>query len=223
MKQMTEILEVIDGHSVIRGFETCPVDPEATRKAVEARLAENPARATGDIKSLFEENEVCFVNTGPGRKLLSEAEYAAHRAQFDALGEHQLLTEALQVIQDYRGTEYWKKTNSRWGKTKILSIGETVPAGAVLPDALNEAQRGEIAVQERADRIAALSPEANEAETQARISAVIREAVLKKQEAELEAEVNGTEMAFDPVAWVRERKTEIEALYVRTVAEGQGL
>jgi hypothetical protein len=42
---------------------------------------------------------------------------------------------------------------------------------------------------------------------------VIHEAVIKKQEAELEAEVNDTPLTFDPVAWVRERKGEIEALY----------
>jgi hypothetical protein len=213
MKQMTEILKVINGRSIISGFDTCPVDPEATRKAVEAKLTENPALAGGDIKNLFETNEVCFANTGPGRKLLTDAEYAAHKAKFDALEQHQLLTEALQVIPDFRDVEYWKKTNGRWNKVKIQTVGETVPAGGVLPDALSAEQRAEIAVQEQADRIAALSAEAKAAEKQARIKAVIHEAAVKKNEAELEAAVNETEMTFDPVAWVQERKTEIEALY----------
>jgi uncharacterized protein YaiL (DUF2058 family) len=85
---------------------------------------------------------------------MKRVEYTAHKAKFDALGEHQLL----------------------------------------------------------ADRIAALSPE--EREKRAQIKAVIHEAAIKKQEADIEAEVDDTASTFDPVAWVRERKGEIEALYV---------
>jgi hypothetical protein len=150
---------------------------------------------------------------GPGRKLVSEDEYTAHKARFDALGEHECLTEGLETIPDFRNVEYWQELNGRWGKQKIEHVGETVPADAVLPEALNEAQRAEIAAQELADRIAALSPEEKETEKQARIKAVIREAALKKQEAEIEAGVNDTILTFDPVAWVREQKEEIEALY----------
>jgi hypothetical protein len=213
MKPMTEILEAIDGHIIIRGFDACSVDPEATKEAAEAKIAENPALAQGDRQALFEANEAYFSNIGSGRKLLTEAEHIAHKAKFDALGEHELLTETLQVIPDFRGVEYWQETNGRWVKTKILSVGETVPAGGVLPDALSAEQRAEIAAQEQADRIAALTPEAKAAEKQARIKAAIHEGVTRKQEAELEAAVNGTEMAFDPVAWVQEQKEEIEALY----------
>jgi hypothetical protein len=79
---------------------------------------------------------------------------------------------------------------------------------------LTSPQRDEIAAQEKVDRIAALSPGEKAAEKQAQIKAVIHEAVIKKQEAELEAEVNDTPLAFDPVAWVRERKSEMERLKI---------
>jgi hypothetical protein len=213
MKQMTEIIEEVDGYSIIRGFDVCPVDPEATKAAVAEQIKKNPDLAHTDLETLFETYEECSKNLGPGRKPISEAEYAARKAKFDVLGEHQLLTEALEIIPDFRTAEYWQKTNSRWGKYKIEHLGKTVPAKAVLPDALTGAQRSEIAAQERADRITALSPEEKEAEKQAQIKAVIHEAVIKKQEAELEAEVNDTSMEFDPVIWVRERKSEIEAVY----------
>jgi hypothetical protein len=213
MKQMTEILEEIDGYTIIRGFDVCPVDPEATKAAVENEIRGNHTLSGANLENLFNTHVVYSANAGPGRKLISEAEYTTRRAAFDALEEHQLLTEELEVIPDFRNTEYWQKPEGRWEKIKIVRPGVTIPADAVLPDALTEAQRMEIAAQEGLDRIAALSPAEKEAEKQARIKAVIHEAVIKKQEAELEAEVNDTPLTFDPVAWVREQKEEIEALY----------
>ena len=213
MKQMTEILEEIDGYTIIRGFDVCPIDPEATKAAVENEIKNNPALANANLESLFNAHVVYSTNVDPGRKLLSEAEYTTRKAAFDALEEHHLLTEELEVIPDLRNTEYWQKLDGRWEKIKIICPGETVPADAVLPDALTGAQRTEIAAQEQADRIAALSPAEKEAEKQAQIKAVIHEAIIKKQEAELEAEVNDTLLTFDPVAWVQERKSDIEALY----------
>jgi hypothetical protein len=213
MKQMIELLEKVDDYSLIRGFDVCPVDPEATKAAVEEQIRKNPALAQGDLATLFETYAVQFVNTGPGRKALSEDEYAVHKAKFEALKEHECLTESLEIIPDFRNVEYWQKQDGRWGKTKIVCLGETVPSGAVVPDALTAPQQAEIAAQEKADRIAALSPEEKAAEKQAQIKAVIHEAVIKKQEAELEAEVNNAPLEFDPVSWVRERKSEIEAIY----------
>ena len=75
------------------------------------------------MESLYDTYAVYSTHLGPGRKLLSEAEYTAHKALFDALGEHQLLTEELEVIQDFRNTEYWRKVNGRWGKIKIEHTG----------------------------------------------------------------------------------------------------
>jgi hypothetical protein len=213
MKQMIEVLEGIDGYSIIRGFDACPLDPEATKAAVEEQVKKNPALAQTDPGTLFETYAVCSASTGPERKALSGDEYAGHKAKFEALGEHQCLTEDLETIPDFRDTEYWQKLDGRWEKTKIERLGETIPSGAIIPDALTAPQRAGIAAQEKADRIAALSPEDKEAEKQAQIKAVIHEAVIKKQEAELEAEVNDTPLAFDPVAWVHERKSEIEAVY----------
>jgi hypothetical protein len=210
---MTELLEEIDGYSIIRGFDVCSADPKATRAAIEEQIKNNPALAAASMETLFDAHVVYFTNPGPERKLISETEYADHKAKFDALGERQCLTEQLEAIPDFRNVEYWQKLDGRWGKHKIGHIGETVPNGAILSDALNAAQREEIADQERADLIAALSPEEKEQEKQAQIKAVIHEAAIKKQEAEIEAELDDAPLTFDPVAWVRERKSEIEALY----------
>jgi hypothetical protein len=213
MKQMIERLEAIGSYSIIRGFDVCPLDPEATKAAVEEQIVKNPALASVDLETLFETHAVYSDKIGPGGKIISEDEYAAHKAKFEALKEHQCLTEGLEIIPDFRNVEYWQKKSGRWGKTKMASLGETLPSGAVAADSLTAPQQAEIAAQEKADRIAALSPEAKESEKQAQIKAVIHEAIIKKQEAELEAEVNNVPLEFDPVSWVRERKSEIEAIY----------
>jgi hypothetical protein len=213
MKQMIEILEEIDGYSVICGFDVCPFDPEATKAVVEEQIRQNPNLAQTNLETLFATYAVYSVNPEAGQKLVSEDEYTDHKARLDTLEEHQCLTEDLETISDFRNVKYWQKLDGRWGEHKIEHLDETVPVDAILPDALNAALREEIAVQERADRIAALSPEEKESEKQAQIKAVIHEAVIKKQEAEIEAGVNETSLTFDPVAWVREQKREIEALY----------
>jgi hypothetical protein len=213
MKKMIESIEAIDGYSVVRGFDVCPFDPEATKAAIKDQIKKNPDLAHADLKTLVETYAVYSVNTGPGRKAISEDEHAAHKAKFEDLGEYRRLTEGLETIPVFRNSEYWQKQAGRWGKTKIERLGEIIPPDAFVSDTLTAAQRAEIAAQEKADRIAALSPEDKAAEKQAQIKAVIHEAVIRKQEAELEAEVNDTPLTFDPVAWARERKSEIEAVY----------
>ena len=207
MKPMTEIFEKIDGHTLIRGFDACPVNPAATTEAVKAAIKNDPALAEVDLTTLYDTYAVYSTNVGSGRKLLSEAEYAIHKSLFDALKEHQLLTEELEVIQDFRGAEYWQKANGRWGKHTIERLGETAPADAVLPDALTETQRSEIAAQNEAARISALEPDAKEAEKQARLDAAADEADRLSRRAEIQGKV------FSAAAWYAEKRDEIEAKY----------
>jgi hypothetical protein len=210
---MVKILEKIGKHTIIRGVEDCPVDPEQTALNVEEQIKQNPALASLDLKELYDRFAAYSTNLGPERELLSDAECPVCQAKFAALEEHQCLTDELKIISDFIGVEYWQKTDGRWAKRKIADLGTIVPADAVLPDSLTEEQRAEIAVQERADRIAALSAAEKEAEKKQKIQDVIHQANIRRQEAELEAEVNDTALTFDAVAWARERKSEIEAMY----------
>jgi hypothetical protein len=224
---MIERFEEIDGYTVIRGVERCPLNPEATKAAAEEAIKKNPDLKKIDLNTLYEMYEVCSDNLGPGKKHITEAKGAVFEEKLDEIQRQeqeqsqkkeqrqgrQLLTEEAGVVPDLRGVEYWQKTNGRWAKTKIEHINEMVPSGAILPDLLTGDQRSEIAAQEQADRIAALSPDEKEEEKQAQIKAVIKEALTRKQEAELEAEVNDTPVEFDHVAWARERKAEIETQY----------
>jgi hypothetical protein len=111
-----------------------------------------------DFANLYEQLAVYFDNT-PGVKLLSGAEEADLAPKFAALAEHEALTLQGEVIPDYRGVEYHKKTSGKWEKVKIEAVGEALPDGAVLPDDLTAEQNAEIREQQEADRVAALTPE----------------------------------------------------------------
>ena len=111
-----------------------------------------------DFANLYEQLAVYFDNT-PGIKLLSDAEEADLAPKFAALAEHEALTLQGEVIPDYRGVEYHKKTSGKLDKVKIEAIGEALPSGAVLPDDLTSEQNDEIREQQEAERVAALSPE----------------------------------------------------------------
>ena len=117
------------------------------------------------------------------------------------------MTENLEIVKDFRNTEYWRKANGRWGKSKIERLGETAPADAVLPDALTEAQSAEIAAQNEADRIASLTGDAKETEKQARLDAAADEADRLSRRAEIQGKV------FSAAAWYAEKRDEIEAKY----------
>ena len=207
MKQMVEIFEKIDGYTIIRGFDVCPGDPEATGIAVENQIRNNPALAAIDMETLFDTYTEYPPDPGQGRKFITEAEYSEHKAMFDALGEHECLTEELEIVHDFRSAEYWQKANGRWGKHTIERLGETAPADAVLPDALTETQRSEIAAQNEAARISALEPDAKEAEKQARLDAAADEADRLSRRAEIQGKV------FSAAAWYAEKRDEIEAKY----------
>jgi hypothetical protein len=213
VKKMIERFMKIDGYSIFIGVEPCPVDPEKTMAAVEAQIKKNPALKEMGLETLCKMFTVYSEQLLPGAKVVFEDKGLADRAMLEALEEHQLLSEQLQIVSDFRGNEYWQNENGKWKHIKIANIGATIPSDAISLNALTSDQRAEIAAQERADRIAALTPEQKETEKQAQLKAVVKEAIAKKEEAALEAELNNTSVVFDYLAWAQERKAEIEAVY----------
>jgi hypothetical protein len=196
-------------------------DPKADISAEEARR--NQAKANVGVEEqnlrpvleaieaarprLYAEAAVYFPPQ-EGEKHLSPAEEADLAGKWAALGEHEALTLTGEIIPDWRGAEYHLKTAGTWEKAKVERIGETLPEEAILPGDLTADQRAEIAGQEEAGRIAALDPEAKEAEKQARLDALADEADRLSRR----AAIQGTE--FDAAAWYRERKGPIEEKYV---------
>jgi hypothetical protein len=142
-----------------------------------------------------------------GEKILSPAEELDLAEKWAALGEHEALTLAGEIIPDNRGREYHLKTAGVWAKAKIEHIGEALPEGAVLPDDLTTEQRTEIAGQEEAGRIAGLTAEQKAAEKQARLDAAADEADRLSRRAAIQGTV------FNAADYYAEKQAEIEARY----------
>ena len=81
------------------------------------------------------------------------------------------------------------------------------PSGAVLQENLSGEQQQEIAAQQAAEQIAALTPEQRAEELRRRLYVLAREALAKAEEAELLGET------FDKQAWLQPKKEELERLY----------
>ena len=159
MKQAVHY-RTINGYKIVDIIQDATIDPAATIDAVAGHLGipSNQVMDHQDFENLYEQLAVYFDNN-PGVKLLSDAEEADLAPKFAALAEHEALTLQGEVIPDYRGVEYHKKTSGKWEKVKIEAVGEAPPDGAVLPDDLTPEQNAEIREQREAERVAALSPE----------------------------------------------------------------
>jgi hypothetical protein len=65
-------------------------------------------------------------------KTIQYDEYIIHKAKFDALKEYQRLTEALEIIPDFRCISYWQKTDDKYRNHIIERLGEKPPEGSFL-------------------------------------------------------------------------------------------
>ena len=174
---------------------------------------------------LYEEVAV-YCLPGPGQKILTPAEEADLAPKFAALQERirqaeeakktdpsantavrEKLTLEGEIVPDYRGVEYHKKTSGKWKKVKIEAIGEALPVGAILPNDLTPEQKAEIAAQTEADRLEGLTPEQKAAEKKSRLNAVADEAYRLEQRARIQGE------DFDTAAYYAEKSAEIDAAY----------
>jgi hypothetical protein len=203
---LAEIKSAIGSLSVIRGFSEKTTDPVRTMRNIEEKKILHPELNTVDERELYKTFAV-YMNPGSGKKELTDEAYAVLSGKFGKLKPNEELTEGGDVIPNWTGTEYWKKSVGRWEKLKMEHVNATLPAGAVLPDSLTPEQREEIGIQQETERIAGLTGERRAEEAQARIKAVLQQAAIKKTEADITGE------AFDAQAWYQERKAEIEAKY----------
>jgi hypothetical protein len=210
-KTWIEIIEKIGTYTIIRGFDTAPINPPATEAVVRQAIKTNPALAETNQRTLWDTYAVYSEDFGERGRAITEAQYAEHKKLLDKLGKHQLLTDDLQIIPDFRDVEYWLQQGGRWAKTKMgkdeNQIGQPLPNGAFLEEDLSPEAKEAIAVQNEADRIAALTPEAKQAEKAARLDSLADEADRQERRAKIQGK------DFDAAVWSQEHKAPIEAKY----------
>jgi len=200
-------IEVIDGYEVVVWAGERTPDPQETYNYVRTHF---PNAKKSDVDQLFEEHKV-YAPLQENERSLPDNTCHQLKEKLTALSEHEKYLFNGAIIADYRGAEYWGRKDGRWGKNMIEKLGETIPAGAIQVDELNNEQhaeeRDEIREQEEEDRIAALSLEALEKEKQSALDALADEAArLEKR-----YQIQGKE--FDPVAWYKEEAKKVSEKY----------
>jgi hypothetical protein len=166
-----QLITTIGDKRIIRAIEDAAYDVEATRKQIAPMLT--PGMTKPEIDQLFMAN-VVYAKPGPEGELIGDAAANVVREKLNAKGPHRALLDTGAYIDDYRGVEYWIKESGQWLKGVIEQIGATLPAGAVLQNDLTEEQRQEVAEQQEAERVAALTPEQRIAEIKARLAEIDR-------------------------------------------------
>jgi hypothetical protein len=159
-------------YRIVTGIGDAAVDPEATKQRIAPLITAGMTKQ--EIDQLFMAH-VVYAQPGPGGELVDDTAAEAVREKLAAKGAHRELLESGEYLTNVRGLEYWIKRSGRWGKETVGEIGTVVPAKAVLPAELTEEQRREIAGQEEADRVAALTPEQRTGEQLAEIQAKLAE------------------------------------------------
>lgn len=123
-----------------------------------------------------------YFHPREGEDLITDEQAAG---LLEAWGEHRAgyaLALDGTLIPDHRGRTYWRRVKGVWEGGSIDTLGLEPMAGAILESELTAEQHAEIAAQAEASRVAALSPEARDAEReQALQGAVARAAGLRSE------------------------------------------
>jgi hypothetical protein len=205
MNQFLAVCQQIDEYEIVIGTQARHIDPERTKDAIAAALDIPPEGvfALEDFEDQIEDHAV-YPDLLPGEHAIDAAAVANINGP---LGDHEARTFEGTIIPDWRGTEFFIKTDGRWDKEKVDHIGVSLPNGAILPDDLTADQRAEIVDQAEGDRIASLTADQRAAEMTARLEAAADEAVRLAQR----AQIQGT--PFNSSDYYDGKKDEIEKKY----------
>jgi len=141
-------------------------------------------RAFEAARSCITTENAAYMHPPQGEDLIDDAQ-AASLAQKHALrGDGQQLLMTGEYVTDLRGRDFWIP-GPPWQHMQIDKLGENMPAEALAPDQLTDAQREEIAVQNETDRVASLTPEERAAEIDRVKAQTLGQAAQKRSELEI--------------------------------------
>jgi ClpP class serine protease len=204
----TKRTELIGGYKIIQGIDDPTPNPVATEDEAyhHVTVAEYRAMSEAELKELFNQH-IVYADPGLDGTLIQDSIAEDILSRLATLKEHEKLQDNLKILPDWRDVEFWHKANGVWRKQKINQLGDVPPNGFILPDALTEDHRREIAVQEEIDRLTGLTAEQRAQEKDGALKALKAEALRQKEMAEIADE------QFDAKAWYQTEAAKINAKY----------
>jgi ClpP class serine protease len=200
--------ESIGEYKIIRDVEDPTPNPVATEDEAfhHVTVAEYRAMTEAELKELFNQY-IIYADPGTDGELVQENVAEDILLKLTALNEHEKLQDNLEILPDWRGVEFWHKTNGVWSKQKIDQIGVLPPNGFILPDNLTEDYRREIAAQEEMNRLTNLTADQRAKEKETALKSLQAEALRRKEMAEIADE------QFDAKAWYQTEAAKINEKY----------
>jgi uncharacterized coiled-coil protein SlyX len=136
------------------------------------------------VRAKLTEANAAYTHPPQGEDLIDDAQAAEMAAKHAARGEGRQLLMTGAYITDLRGRDFYLP-GPPWQHMVIDKLGEELPADALTPDLLTDAQRAEIAGEAETSRVDALTPEERTAEVERVKAAALAQAAQKRSELEI--------------------------------------
>ena len=183
---------------------------EGQTKEIEKELKPLARQYQAELKNQIRANAVYFIPK-PGEEVIEDAEAATIKTKMEAAyAADSVLTRDMKQVCDYRGNIYYKKISGKWQGQEISRLGIEPAKGSVLAKNLSEADLTEITEQAEADRIAALKPDARQAEKEAIITGLANMANAMRGRLEIQGDSKALQKAQD---WYNAEVAKAEAKY----------
>ena len=183
----------IDGYNIVIGKQNLQIDAVKTKtKLKEIGQPITPA----NIKKFaiyFTMSNCAIVEDDKGIELESKLESLEANQRLDITGL---------IVPDFRHSTEYKKVNGKWTEKTIDKLGE-IPEKTEL----NETEKQEYYKDIERETLSKLTPEEIEERKESELDALAREAVIKKQVADLRGKT------FDEVKYFNEKKVDINKKY----------
>jgi hypothetical protein len=156
--------------------------------------------------------EAIYFEPKAGEELISDEEAETLKASLEALPEKTFLLKTGKEIIDRRRDIYFFYAQNKWTQAAVEKLGEELPEPAVFQADLTDEIRQTIAEENEAARLEELSQEEKQAEFDAFTPGILRGAVFKRQELEIEG-LAAAKALKQAQAWREERLSELKVKY----------
>ena len=144
-------------------------------------------RAFEVARSAIVDANAVYTHPPQGEDLIDDVQAGTLQTAHALRGDGQQLLMTGEYVRDLRGRDFYL-AGPPWAHKVIDKLGEDMPAGAIVPDQLTDAQRQEIADEAEAARVAALTPEQAQAEADAKSAAILAQAAQMRSELEIQGD-----------------------------------
>lgn len=182
------------------------------RQRTQAELKQSWSAVLKKQKSMLA-TEAVYFEPKAGEELISDEEAETLKASLEALPEKIFLLKAGgQIIDRRREVYFFQETGRKWTEAAVEKLGEELPATAVFQSEMTKEISLQMAIDNEAERMAGLSQKEKQAEFDEQDRQILRGAVFKRQELEIEG-ISAAKSLAQSQKWRADRRDELKIKY----------